>query len=99
MMKYYIDPTVGIRAFESDGSQDFLITDAMRPLTAEELEAHLNPTPTARQLQGQANAAARQYLLDTDWYVIRMQETGAPVPDEVLQARQAARDAIVTLLD
>lgn len=49
-MKYYLDPTVGIRAFESDGSQDFLITDAMRPLTAEELEAHLNPVPTPEQL-------------------------------------------------
>lgn len=98
-MKYYFDPAVGVRAFESDGSQDFLITEAMRPLTAEELEAHLNPAPTARQLQEKANAAARQYLLDTDWYVVRMQETGAPVPAEVLEARQAAREAIVTLLD
>lgn len=98
-MKYYFDPAVGIRAFEADGSQDFLITDAMRPLTAEELEAHLNPAPTARQLQEQANAVARQYLQDTDWYVIRLQETGAPVPAEVLEARQAAREAIVTLLD
>lgn len=49
-MKYYFDPAVGIRAFESDGSQDFLITPEMRPLTAEELEAHLNPAPTPEQL-------------------------------------------------
>lgn len=98
-MKYYFDPEIGVRAFESDGSQDFLITADMRPLTAEELEAHLNPAPTARQLQKQANAVARQYLQDTDWYVIRLQETGAPVPAEVLEARQAAREAIVTLLD
>ena len=39
-MKYFFDPSVGIRAFESDGSQDFLITPEMRPLTAEELDAH-----------------------------------------------------------
>lgn len=42
-MKYFLDPTVGVRAFESDGSQDFLITPEMRPLTTEEIEAHLNP--------------------------------------------------------
>lgn len=53
----------------------------------------------AQQLQELANTTAQQYLLDTDWYVIRMQETGVPVPTEVLEARQAAREAIVTLLD
>ena len=53
-MKYYFDPIVGVRAFESDGSQDFLITDNMRPLTDEELEAHLNPSPTAEQLADKA---------------------------------------------
>lgn len=42
-MKYYLDPTVGVRAFESDGSQDFLITQEMRQMTTEEIEAHLNP--------------------------------------------------------
>lgn len=59
----------------------------------------IDESAKARQLQEQANATARQYLLDTDWYVTRMQETGDPVPAEVLQARQAAREAIVTLLD
>ena len=42
-MKYFFDPSVGVRAFEADGSQDFLITGDMRPMTAEELDAHLNP--------------------------------------------------------
>ena len=98
-MKYYFDPAVGIRAFEADGSQDFLITPKMRPLTAEELEAHLNPVPTATELQAQVNAEARRYLLDTDWYVIRMQETGEPIPVGVPEARAAARQRIVTLLD
>ena len=49
-MKYFLDPVLGVRAFESDGSQDFLITPEMRPLTAEELEAHLNPAPTPEQV-------------------------------------------------
>ena len=52
-MKYYFDPAVGVRAFESDGSQDFLITDDMRPLTAEEVEAHLNQALTPEQLREQ----------------------------------------------
>lgn len=98
-MKYYLDPAVGIRAFESDGSQDFLITGAMRPLTAEELEAHLNPVPTPEELQRQINAEARQYLLNTDWYVIRIQETGKPIPVDISEARAAARQRIVALLD
>lgn len=98
-MKYYFDPAVGVRAFESDGSQDFLITPEMRLLTADELEVHLNPLPTAEELQVRVNTEARQYLLDTDWYVIRMQETGEPIPVGVSEARAAARQRIVTLLD
>lgn len=98
-MKYFYDPELGIRAFESDGSQDFLITAAMRQLTADELEAHLNPTPTPEELQARSNTGARQYLLDTDWYVIRMQETGEPIPVGVSEARATARQRIVTLLD
>ena len=31
------------------------------------------------------------YLADTDWYVIREQETGKPVPDEVRARRSAIR--------
>lgn len=61
-MKYYFDPTVGIRAFESDGSQDFLITPEMRPLTAEELEAHLNPAPTPEQVFLQMQAAVQRRM-------------------------------------
>lgn len=37
---------------------------------------------------------ARQYLRDTDWYVIRMHETGEKVPSEVLYKRAAARETI-----
>ncbi len=55
-MNYFLDPVVGIRAFESDGSQDFLITPEMRPLTPEELEAHLNPPPSPEQVFAQMQA-------------------------------------------
>lgn len=63
-MKYFNDPTVGVRAFESDGSQDFLITPEMRPLTSEELEAHLNPPPTPEQVFQQMQAAVQARMDD-----------------------------------
>lgn len=53
------------------------------------------PPLTAEQLQSQANAEARAYLAGTDWYIIRMQETGEPVPDEILAERAAARAMVI----
>ncbi len=38
-----------------------------------------------------ATAQARSYLAETDWYVVRAAETGAPVPEEILAARATAR--------
>lgn len=61
-MKYYFDSACGIRAFESDGSQDFLITDTMRPLTADELEAHLNPQPTPDQVFASMQGAVQGFM-------------------------------------
>lgn len=53
------------------------------------------PPLTGEQLQAQVNAEARAYLADTDWYVIRLQETGEAVPDEVIAERAAARVRVV----
>jgi len=36
-------------------------------------------------------------LASTDWYATRLAETGKAIPDEILTARQAARDRISTL--
>jgi hypothetical protein len=36
----------------------------------------------------------RQYLRETDWYVIREQETGEPIPDEIKLNRLTARAEI-----
>ena len=49
----------------------------------------------AKQTQDKVNAEARTYLASTDWYVIRLQETGVAIPADVLTARQTARDSIV----
>jgi hypothetical protein len=47
----------------------------------------------AQQKQEQINKESREYLKSTDWYVIRHQETGEAIPQDILDARQAARDA------
>ena len=41
------------------------------------------------------NAEARQYLSDTDWYIVRQTETGVAVPDEVVTLRAEARLKVV----
>lgn len=56
-MKYFYDEDLGVRAFEEDGSQDFLITEGMRQLTPEEVAAHLNPAPTYSKALASLNAA------------------------------------------
>ena len=55
--------------------------------------AHADPEPVDPQIQ--INAEARAYLANTDWYVIRHQETGQEIPAEILTKRQEARDSIV----
>ena len=42
----------------------------------------------------QAQAQARRYLAQTDWYIIRAADTGTPVPEPVRLARLAARDLL-----
>lgn len=49
------------------------------------------------QAQEQINREARDYLAQTDWYITRQHETGVPVPDDVLEQRQVARDRVVNL--
>lgn len=45
--------------------------------------------------QAQINKEALWYLQSTDWLIIREKETGVPCPDEIKQARAAARLRIV----
>lgn len=41
------------------------------------------------------NMKARAYLTSTDWYVTRWLEKGVPIPDEISQKREEARNKIV----
>jgi hypothetical protein len=54
----------------------------------------LDQPNTAAVQQDMDNATARAYLSSTDWYIIRLQETGVAIPLEVSEARQIARDSI-----
>ena len=51
--------------------------------------------PTPEQEQARVNTESRAYLASTDWYVIRQQETGEQVPDEIMAERAAARARVV----
>lgn len=49
------------------------------------------PEEIAAEAQEAINTEARTYLASTDWYVIRYQETGVAVPEEVTTKRASAR--------
>jgi hypothetical protein len=49
------------------------------------------PEQIAESLLNQQKNEAREYLNSTDWYTARLAETGTPIPEDVLERRQAAR--------
>lgn len=76
-MKYYKKPDNSVWAFEADGSQDHLITDEMRKMTAAEVQEHINRVPAtpkpidliraieaSQKVQDAMNRASRQTLLE-----------------------------------
>lgn len=83
-------PAEHAKAFYGNGTRwlDRVVddTDPDNPVEVEPgaevaLELHYEDTAPEKLL----------YLADTDWYVIREQETGKPVPDEVRARRSAIR--------
>lgn len=55
----------------------------------------LDAAIVAKLEQERINRDALEYLNQTDWYVIRRQETGEAIPEEVLSNRAAARKVVV----
>ena len=45
----------------------------------------------AETARTERNDTARAYLRETDWYIIRNVETGARIPNEVVERRAAER--------
>jgi hypothetical protein len=93
-MNYYKSEDGEVFAYD-DEQVTMGLADDKAPMTPAEVDAHLNPPKTADQIQLEINTEARAYLLSTDWYVIRSQETGESIPVEILAERQAARDKVV----
>lgn len=60
-MKYY-KLNDEVYAYELDGSQDHLIGDKVA-MTAEEVEAHINPPKTVEQLEQEASTARDNAML------------------------------------
>ena len=55
-----------------------------------EILPYTKPAPTKAEL----DAPHLAVLAATDWYVIRAHETGVPVPQDILDARESARRAV-----
>lgn len=68
-MKYYKDTNNTVYAYELDGSQDHMIGDKV-PMTAEEIELHINPPKTAEQVKAEITSAI-QAMLDTQAQSLR----------------------------
>jgi hypothetical protein len=88
-MKHYKDEQDNIYAYESDGSQDAYIKDGLVPISDADLVILRTPTPA--ELQSQANATAQAYLASTDWMVLRQADSGEVMPNNIKDARAAAR--------
>jgi len=65
-MKYYKDKNNQVFAFESDGSQDHLITDDMVKMTKAQIKEHLNPKPSSEQIKANRIAELQQLLRELD---------------------------------
>lgn len=84
-MKYFKNINNDVYAYESDGSQDAFIKPNIIPITEQEKDILLAPTPQ-QLLEIQINQA-KAYLQETDFYYARKMETGEDVPLEVVNKR------------
>lgn len=63
-MKHYKKPNKSIWAFESDGSQDHLITPDMTPISDADLDSFRNPVQTSEQIKTSIVQLTQQRLDD-----------------------------------
>lgn len=81
-MKYY-KLKDDVFAYEEDGSQDELIGDKVL-MTAEEVEAHVNPPKTEEQILAEKVIEYKAYLANTDYIVTKIAEAQALGEDTTL---------------
>lgn len=95
-MNFFIDANKRVHALEADGSQNFLIQEDWREMTAEEIDRHKNPENymTAQErrqiyLQNLPPLTRRQFkltLLNND-LLTKVAETIATIEDPVLRSK------------
>lgn len=98
-MKHYVDTTGQLFAFESDGSQDFLITPSMTAVSDSQADAIRRPQPTPEQKAQSLRLERDQLLLSTDWLVNRHREqqdagTGTTLTEDQFQELLRWRSAL-----
>ena len=65
-----------------------------RPLTEQEI-ASLPVIDTEKEERERINLESRNYLKETDWYVIRFVDEGTPIPEDIQLKRKEARAKVV----
>jgi len=87
--------TIGLPASITDIEQYLIDNNYDKPPSTQEEEAFLWSELNADSInQQRVNDESLRVLKDTDWYVTRLGETGKAIPNDILQARQVARDSI-----
>ena len=75
--------------------QEFFNKYGVMPITDDDIpdsdKILVPPEEVARAEALAAKQKAKQYLIDTDWYVARKVETGVEIPEEILAKRTQAR--------
>ena len=80
----------------TNGTNVYTFEDVEYALSSEEIsEIETYLEAVVEDTVGSANFRARDFLRQTDWYVVRQMETGEAVPVNVLADRAEARENIV----
>lgn len=79
-----------------DKANEWLLQEKNKKSFGEEGDYYVEFEDITAQLnQEKLNAESLAYLAATDYYVIRMMDTGIPIPDGIQVLRQQARNSIV----
>ena len=92
----YIEKGIGLhKAISNAGYSITCIDGVWLSDNPEVVQGIIDTYEDPPKTQEQINKEAQDFLDSTDWYIIRLTETGVAVPDEILTQRQVAREAIV----
>lgn len=91
-MKYYKNQNGEVFAYETEQEREQFGGPDLIEMTPEEIEAHLNPVPSAEELAAAARFKRNTLLAASDWVTLRAIESGEDVPEEWTSYRQALRD-------